>query len=225
MNKLAIALWILVLIAFIAASAIWYRARSRPAVILEPPASEHPQPLVGQLEPQPVEDFMLTDSYGGQFDSRDLQGQVYVASFFFATCPSVCRQQNQMIRSLHAEFGRQGVKFLSITCDPEQDTPEKLQEYGKLYDADPAEWFFLTGEMQTIEEIGAGLQLAVTTRSHSDRLVVVDRWGWLRGMYDWHQAEQMSAMKKLLGELLAEESSPHAAPQAGPESNGVESAA
>jgi cytochrome oxidase Cu insertion factor (SCO1/SenC/PrrC family) len=225
MKKLTIALWMLVLVAFVAASAIWYRARSRPAVLLEPPASVHPQPLAGQLEPQPVEDFTLTDSYEQPFDTRDLRGQVYVASFFFTTCPSVCRQQNQMIRSLHAEYGRQGVRFLSITCDPQNDTPEKLREYGQLYEADAEEWFFLTGEMDKITEIGERFQLNVTRQSHSDRLVVVDRWGWLRGMYDWHQSEQLAAMKTLLNDLLAEETSPHAPPDEQPQAADLQSAA
>jgi protein SCO1/2 len=209
MKKLTISLWLLVLVAFAGASTIWYRRSTQPVVILQPPTNVHPQPLSGQLEPMPIEDFSLTDSYDMDFDTRDMRGQVWVASFFFATCPSVCRQQNQMISSLHAEYGRQGVKFLSITCDPQYDSTENLREYGKLYDANPEEWFFLTGEMSEIERIGAGFQLAVSRRSHSDRFVVIDKWGWLRGMYDWHKAEQMASMKSLLDELLAEEASPH----------------
>ena len=127
MNKLTISLWILVLVSFAVASTIWYRARSGPVVILQAPETDHPQPLAGKLDPKPIEDFALTDSYDMDFDTRDLRGQVWVASFFFATCPSVCRQQNQMISSLHGEFGRQGVKFLSITCDPKYDSTESLR--------------------------------------------------------------------------------------------------
>jgi protein SCO1/2 len=212
MNKTAPMLWIVVLITFAAASVIWYRAKTRPPVPEEAIRAEEPARPAGQVEPKKIEDFALTDSEEMEFDTRDLRGHVWVASFFFATCPSICRQQNQMVGSLYGEYGRQGVKFACITCDPENDTPEKLRDYAKLYDADPEDWFFLTGEMSEIETIGEGFQLAVSKRSHAERLVVIDQWGWLRGMYDWHQPEQMAAMKILLDELVAEEASPHETP-------------
>jgi protein SCO1 len=160
----------------------------------------------GSMTPHPVQDFTLTDSEGREFDSERLRGQVWIASFFFSTCPSTCRQQNEIARRLSRQWGRYGVKVLSITCDPEVDTPERLNEYAKLFEADPEQWFFLTGPMDRISQIGQeSFHLGVGRRSHSDRFVAVDRSGRLRGIYDWHDPRQLEALDQQLELLLQEE--------------------
>ncbi len=171
----------------------------------------------GDVAPQQIVDFALTDSENLELDSRDLRGQVWVASFFFSSCPSICREQNEIARRLWREFGAQDVKFVSITCDPEVDTPERLKEYARLYEADPEEWFFLTGELDRISQIAQeSFQLGVGYRTHSDRFVAVDKWGWVRGVYDWHDPRQLDALKQKLESLIREDSSPYAAAQAMP---------
>jgi cytochrome oxidase Cu insertion factor (SCO1/SenC/PrrC family) len=151
----------------------------------------------GEVPPRPIVDFALTDSENAEFNSQDLRGQVWVVSFFFSKCPSICRQQNEIARRLWREFRAQDVRFVSITCDPEEDTPERLKEYAKLYEADPEEWMFLTGDMDRISQIGEeSFQLGVGYRTHSDRFVAVDKWGRVRGIYDWHDPRQLGRAER-----------------------------
>jgi cytochrome oxidase Cu insertion factor (SCO1/SenC/PrrC family) len=159
------------------------------------------------MTPRPVRDFKLTDSEGRLFHSADLYGQVWIVSFFFSTCPATCREQNEIARRLSRQWGRQGVKVLSITCDPEIDTPERLREYAEACEADPDQWFFLTGPMDQISRIGQeNFLLHVGRRSHSDRFAAVDRASRLRGIYDWHDPAQLEALNEQLKELVLEES-------------------
>jgi cytochrome oxidase Cu insertion factor (SCO1/SenC/PrrC family) len=163
----------------------------------------------GEVPPRPIVDFALTDSENAEFNSQDLRGQVWVVSFFFSKCPSICRQQNEIARRLWREFRAQDVAFVSITCDPEEDTPERLKEYAKLYEANPEEWMFLTGDMDRISQIGEeSFQLGVGYRTHSDRFVAVDKWGRVRGIYDWHDSRQLDALKEKLEALVGEDSLP-----------------
>ena len=153
-------------------------------------------------------DYTLTERSGESFSSKELDGDVHVVSFFFATCPHYCTFQNRKVSELHKEFGDQGVKFVSITCDPTNDTPAALNKYAKQFGADE-NWLFLTGDMLYLRRIGAEkYQVAVAPQTHTERLIVVDRWGKIRNTFHWNNGEQIAEMKKLLAELLAEKSPP-----------------
>jgi protein SCO1 len=163
----------------------------------------------GDLPARPIVDFVLTDSQDAEFNSQDLRGRVWVVSFFFTQCPSTCRQQTEITRRLWREFRARDVMFVSITCDPEEDTPERLRDYAKLYEADPEEWKFLTGDMARISQIGEeSFLLGVGYRTHSDRFAAIDKQGRVRGIYDWHDPQQLDALKEKLDALVREESPP-----------------
>ena len=152
-----------------------------------------------------VTDFILTNQNGELFSSHSLDGQVHVASFFFATCPATCRAQNEAMRELHRDYGRKGVKFLSITVDPENDSPDRLREYASLFGAKSDEWQFLTGDLLYTRRIGAEIyQMHVDKGVHTNRLAIVDKAGKLRGAFDWQDLTQVGKMRKLIDELLAE---------------------
>ncbi|MEX2025841.1 MAG: SCO family protein, partial [Pirellulaceae bacterium] len=136
-------------------------------------------------------------------------GKVWVVSFFFASCPSICRQQNNRVEELAREFGPQGVTFVNITVDPANDTPAVLRKYAHSFHADEKQWLFLTGELEHIQRIGAEIfRLPTKEQAHSERLIVVDRWGKIRGSFHWREYEQVVAMKQQLAELLAETEPP-----------------
>jgi protein SCO1/2 len=161
---------------------------------LKPPSSTEPI----------LSDYTLTAQTGKAFDSKSLDGEVYVVNFFFATCPSVCRMQNGQMAELHKEFADRGVRFVSITCDPAKDTPQALAEYAKLFGARPDRWFFLTGDLTYIKRIGAEIyQVAVDKEVHSERLLAVDRAGKIRGAWHWNKPEEITAMKSELEKMLA----------------------
>ena len=73
--------------------------------------------------------FTLTERSGKLVQWEDLAGKVRVVSFFFSSCPASCLQQNFKTRDLQQSYAGQEIAFVSITCDPDIDTPERLREY------------------------------------------------------------------------------------------------
>ena len=91
---------------------------------------------------------------------------------------------NNTIARLQEELKDSGVKFVSITVDPENDTLDELQKYAKHFGADAERWLFLTGPEEEIRRVCTDdFQLAFGRAVHSDRLVVVDRTGVVQGAY------------------------------------------
>jgi protein SCO1/2 len=148
-------------------------------------------------------EFTLTDQHGQPFESKSLQGKVWVASFFFANCPQICRMQNMQVAKLQNKYADRGVELVSITCDPQRDTPAALASYAEMFNAEAEHWHFLTGDLLYIRRIGAEIfQVAVEEETHSDRLLVIDRDGKIRGTYRATKPEQFAALESTLDELL-----------------------
>ncbi len=180
-----------------------------------------PVPVVGKVdvdeEAAPniaATPFTLTDQAGVAFDSRALAGKVWMGAIFFANCPGPCFRENQVVAEILREVQDPDFMVVSLTCDPENDTPEVLRRYADRFEADPARWKFLTGDLATIKEVGMGtFKLPVELGVHSERGVVFDRTGRLRGGYHLLDPDKVKLLVKLIREVLAE---PAAAPAAGP---------
>lgn len=161
---------------------------------------------------KPLEDFVLTDQDGQKFDSASLKGKVWVGSFFFTNCPGTCWKLNQALADLQRTEPGSEARFVSLTCDPDNDTPPALKKYAEHFHADPARWSFLTGDFKLLHQIGNDFfQVAVEKGTHTDRAFVVDREGKVRGRFRLTDPEQVEMLKKLLAVVEAE---PAAAPQA-----------
>jgi cytochrome oxidase Cu insertion factor (SCO1/SenC/PrrC family) len=140
-------------------------------------------PTSGPEPDRAVADFSLTDQSGRPFGSAELRGKVWIASFFFASCPATCRQLNLGLADVLAAAPAD-VMVVSLTCDPDNDTPETLTRYGEIFHADPARWKFLTGAMPDLRRVGRDIfQVAFEKGVHSERVFVVDRDGRIRGRY------------------------------------------
>lgn len=158
--------------------------------------------------------FTLTDRSGKKIRSQDLAGKVQVVSFFFSACPTACPRQNRQVETLVKEFGTQGVKFVSITCDPDTDSPAVLADYARQYHSPADQWYFLTGELKYLRRVGAEIYLVpVDKQVHSEKLIVVDRWGKVRGRYHWEEAAGIAELKRQVKSLLAEKSPPAEGPE------------
>jgi protein SCO1/2 len=158
-----------------------------------------------ELPPGEVAPFELTDENGKPFDSASLKGKVWVASFFFTNCPAVCWRMNQALAAWQHTHPESDVRFVSITCDPDNDTPEALARYAAHFKADPKRWTFLTGDMKAIENIGQGsFKIAVVKGDHTDRACVVDRQGRVRGRFRLTEPDQVEMLDRLLTVLEAE---------------------
>jgi protein SCO1/2 len=140
------------------------------------------------------------DERGKAFTSENLTGKIYVANFFFTRCGTICPKiTSQMSRVTDAFIQDKDIHFISLSVDPKYDNPEKLASYAKKFDADTARWTFLTGDKKNIyplilkgfhvpladaSEYDAAIKNPDETFIHSERLVLVDKSGVIRGFYD-----------------------------------------
>lgn len=147
--------------------------------------------------------FELTERSGKAVASESLKGQPYIASFFFSTCPSICKLQNEKLQQLQTEFEGQPIRFVAITVDPEIDTPEKLQEYASRYKADENQWLFLTGDLTYIKRVGAEMfSTHVAKQVHTERFFLVDGEGNVVRYYTWSDAGQFKKLQEDIRELI-----------------------
>ena len=141
-----------------------------------------PLPVLGQI-PQ----FDLISSTGQPFDSRTLDNHIWVANFIYTTCDGPCPMMSHQMRGIQASTeSTPDVKLVSFTVDPVHDTPEVLAKYSKFFKADDARWYFLTGEMARLNDLGLNafkLNSVNGDLSHSTRFVLVDRHRRIRGFY------------------------------------------
>ncbi len=148
--------------------------------------------------------FVLTDQAGEQFSSESLRGKIWIGSIFYSSCPGTCRAQNLQVARLQKDYASKGVEFVSITCDPQKDTPQTLADYASLFNAKPESWHFLTGDFGLIEKIGGeGFGIVVAPQTHSDRLVLFDRDGSLVDTYRSTNVNDFEKLLNKLDELLA----------------------
>lgn len=166
-----------------------------------------------QEKPGILTEYTLTERSGREFHSKELAGRVHVANFFFSMCRVECPRQTAEVAQVDKEFGPRGVRFVSITCDPHQDTPLKLQEYANGFNADRERWSFLTGDFEYIRKVAAEIYeigLPPTPMAHTPHLIVVDKWGEIRGRFTWQNPDEMKALRELLEQTLAETEPPAA---------------
>ncbi len=157
----------------------------------------------------PLEEFELPASSGTTFRSTDMDGKVWVTTFFFSTCPGPCSRMNERIKYMHNLPELEGVTWVSITVDPTVDTLEVLQEYATKMNADPKRWLFCRGDMKYIKRVGRDImKLPITYKGHNEVAVVIDQQGKVRGMYDVTSRSQSVKLEALLKQCLADTDSP-----------------
>jgi protein SCO1/2 len=134
-----------------------------------------------------VPEFQLTAQTGQPFDSKALDGHVWVADFIYTTCTGPCPMMTTHMRQLQNSTAEiPDVLLVSITVDPVHDTPPVLTEYARHFKQDPSRWFFLTGGMDKLNDLGVRafkLNSVDGSLTHSTRFVLVDRHRRIRGFY------------------------------------------
>jgi len=145
-------------------------------------AHRAPLPVLGQ-----VPEFQLVAQTGQAFDSRSLDGHVWVADFIYTSCPGPCPMMSSLMHQVQARTAETpDVRLVSITVDPATDTPAVLAGYAKHFKQDPARWFFLTGDQTSLNDLGLnGFKLNRVDGSleHSTRFALVDGTRRIRGYY------------------------------------------
>jgi len=148
--------------------------------------------------------FQLTAQDGQPFDGTVLEGKIWVADFFFTTCPGPCpRMTSQMHQIQEATWKMPDVRLVSFTVDPVRDTPQQLTLYAKAHHASSGHWYFLTGSRATLNHLGLDvfkLNHVDGTLQHSTRFVLVDKRSHIRGYYD---TSEPNSIPKLVADIHA----------------------
>ena len=102
-------------------------------------------------EAKKVPEFTFSNQDSLFISNEDFKGKVYVAEFFFTSCPSICPIMNKNMKKIETQFGaRNDFGIASFTIDPKHDTPSVLKEYAEGYDVFSQNWHFLTGDKEKI---------------------------------------------------------------------------
>lgn len=152
-----------------------------------------------------IADFELIDQTGSVVTNETFKDKIYVADFFFTTCPSICPKMSANLTDLSKFYaGDDDIMFLSHSVTPERDSVSVLAAYAKKYEADNDKWKLTTGDKKHIYELARRSYFAVTTEGdggvndfiHTENFILVDKERKIRGFYDGTSPEDMERLKE-----------------------------
>ncbi len=160
-----------------------------------------------------IRDFSFTDQDGNIITQDTFKDKIYVADFFFTTCPTICPiMKTQMLRVYEVYKDNPEVKFLSHTIDPKHDSVAVLHEYADRLGVRSDVWHFVTGPQEEIYDIGQTSYM-VTAREdpnepgghlHSGAFLLIDKGRRIRGIYDGTKQEDVDELIRDIRKLLNE---------------------
>ena len=156
--------------------------------------------------------FEFTNQHGALFGSKSLEGQVWVANFIFTRCPTICPTFTAKMAAIQKR-GPAGLQLVSMTVDPEYDTPERLEAYAAKYHA-AERWSFLTGERAVLNKVIVEGMLQpmdspvdpsnLAAVVHGSYFVLVDKHLKVRGFYQFNEPASVDQVVRDAARLLSE---------------------
>lgn len=138
-----------------------------------------------------VPNFELTDQNNKKITNKDMLGKVYLVEFFFSRCPTICPVMNSNMRAIEDEINNPDFGIISISIDPENDTPELLKQHAKRIGVKSPNWHFLTGNRDYIGKVADQFNIYVGDKedegenlNHSGMIALVDQEGNIRCRYN-----------------------------------------
>lgn len=160
-----------------------------------------------------IPDFSFVNQDGKTVTAKDFEGKIYVADFFFTTCPTICPiMKTQMLRVYEKFKSNPQVAFLSHSIDPRHDSVAVLREYAQRLGVRSSQWQFVTGDKAKIYEIGQRSYFVTAKEDpdaeggllHSGAFILIDKQKRIRGMYDGTKAESVDKLMVDMEVLLNE---------------------
>ena len=140
-----------------------------------------------------------------------MNGKVFVVNYFFSTCPTICVDMVKNLKKVQDEFILDSdIRILSLTVDPETDSVGTLYRYAQDHEINSDKWLLLTGNKADLYNLArTGFLITATVGDggpndfiHSEKLVLVDKEGRLRGFYDGTSDEEIEQLKEDIKKLL-----------------------
>lgn len=162
-------------------------------------------------EAKPIHHFEFTNQDGKPVDATFVEGKVWVACYFFTTCPSICpRMISGMAEIQQVYSNNDQLRMVSFTVDPTRDTPQVLAEYAKSRKINTRQWNLVTGDKKELYRYARKeLTLLATDGDggpqdfiHSDRLVLIDQNRYIRGYYDGTEPGDVKQLNLDIRKLL-----------------------
>jgi len=159
-----------------------------------------------------IGNFNLVDQWGNAVDSSLLSGKIYVADFFFTTCPSICIDMGRNFQKVQqAYMDESRVNLVSHTVMPEVDSVEVMHAYGQRMGAIQGKWHLLTGEKRELYRLARRQYFAVMEEGssfdehdfiHTENVILIDEDKRIRGFYDGTDDLQMDQLIRDIQILL-----------------------
>ena len=164
-----------------------------------------------------INPFKFTNQYDKSIELDDVKGSVFVAEYFFTTCPTICPIMNKQMQRVQKHFvNNSQFKILSFTVHPEVDTVEQLMRYAKKHSAVKNQWHFLTGSKEKIYESARKsfflLKPAEVKNQgdvgsdfiHTNNFVLIDKFLQIRGYYDGTNPKEIDKLIRDAENLITE---------------------
>lgn len=162
---------------------------------------------------QTVPDFAFVSQYGDTVTAKTLDNKVYVADFFFTSCPTICPKMKVQLKRVYEKFkGNSNVMMLSHTIDPAHDSVPVLKEFADNLGITGRQWLFVTGDREKIYDIGQNSYMVTAQADstapggvvHSGAFILVDKAKHIRGIYDGTTEAGVDKLMADIDRLLAE---------------------
>lgn len=160
-----------------------------------------------------IQDFQLIDQDSSIVTNETYSDKVYVADFFFTSCPTICpKMKAQMLRVYEKFEANDQVGILSHTIDPTYDTVALLKDYSERLGVSSDKWKFVTGDQDYIYDLAEKSYMSIADEDadapggyiHSGAFLLVDKERHIRGVYDGTVQEQVDVMMNDIEKLLKE---------------------
>lgn len=155
--------------------------------------------------------FKFVNQYGDSITNKSLDGYVYVADFFFTTCPSICPVMHRNMLKVYDDYKKvNDFKIISHTIDPKHDSVAVLKKYADKLGIKGQSWWLLQGNKEETYNLAKSYLVQRPEESkkelfiHDGYFILVDKKKQIRGMYDGTNEEQVNKLRADIKTLLAE---------------------
>ena len=153
-----------------------------------------------------IADFSLTNQNGKIVTQDDYADIIYIADFFFTTCPTICPIMTKNMAKIQNEITDANIKLLSHSVTPIIDSVAQLKKYALEKGVDDTKWNLVTGDKKQIYELARKSYLAVKTDGdggpfdmiHTENFILIDKEKRIRGFYDGTDPKEV---ERLLADL------------------------